>query len=32
MAIWEDYEAKDAVPMKPAMGFPEKQGFLAEPL
>jgi len=28
MAIWEDYDAKVAVPMKAAMGFPEKERIL----
>jgi len=28
MAIWEDYEAKAAVPMKAAMGFPKKEGMM----
>jgi len=27
MAIWEDYEVKDAVPMKAVLSFPEKEGF-----
>jgi len=28
MAIWEDYDAKVAVPMKAAMGFPEKERLM----
>jgi len=26
MAIWENFEAEDAVPMKAGLGFPENEG------